>query len=498
MRAALQRPPLQPRVVALLDVDGDQQLGLAHHRVATQQRGAAAAEQELARLRGPPARDAIGEGGEGGEAQRGLQRVHVARARGRWVAAWERAGELGARLIHSARGVQVEAERAGAAGIEARSARLLQQVGQLGQVGRAGRPGPLAPLARAQIPLAQDGRDRAALLGGAARLRLLHQPREPRMECQPCGSFSARGDPPTGEEAQAREQLLGGLQRVLVGHIEPGQGARLQLLRAQREHQLGEIEPLHLGRVVRGPGVEVVLGVEAQAEPGRGAAGASRSLRRRGLRDLLHPQRRQAGPGRVSGDPRQPRIDHRGNAVDGDAGLGDVGGEDHLALGAARDGAVLLLGRQLSVQREKDQIAVRGQLAALLLRAADLAGAGEEDEQIARGAGHGELAHRGRDLLFNPSLVWPLEVFERHRKAAALAAHHLGAQVLGERGRVQRGRHGDELQVAPRARADEPQRLREREIGLQVPLVELVEQHRAHAAQVGSSSSRREKSPSVR
>ena len=90
------------------------------------------------------------------------------------------------------------------------------------------------------------------------------------------------------------------------------------------------------------------------AAPGRrgcGRRGRPAAWPRRAaiLRDL---QRRQARPGRVRGDAGQARVDHRGHAVDGDRGLGHVGGEDDLAPRGRAHRAVLLLGREVAVERQ--------------------------------------------------------------------------------------------------------------------------------------------------
>jgi len=53
----------------------------------------------------------------------------------------------------------------------------------------------------------------------------------------------------------------------------------------------------------------------------------------------------------VRGDAGEAAVDHRGHAVDGDAGLGDVGREDDLAAIGGADRAILLGGGERAVER---------------------------------------------------------------------------------------------------------------------------------------------------
>ena len=81
------------------------------------------------------------------------------------------------------------------------------------------------------------------------------------------------------------------------------------------------------------------------------APGPSRPLRRRRLADASDVQRRQPGPGRIDRDARQAAVDHRRHAFDGDRAFSHVGRQNQLALRGRRYGAVLLLRREIAIQR---------------------------------------------------------------------------------------------------------------------------------------------------
>ena len=127
---------------------------------------------------------------------------------------------------------------------------------------------------------------------------------------------------------------------------------------------------------------EVFFRVEADGEAGAGAACAARSLTGGGLADAADLQCRQAGPRGVACDAGCAGVEDGVDAFDGDGAFGDVGGEDELGLGGGGDGAVLLGGGQVAVEGQDEQAETLGQGFALALGAADLGGAGEEDEGV--------------------------------------------------------------------------------------------------------------------
>ena len=127
----------------------------------------------------------------------------------------------------------------------------------------------------------------------------------------------------------------------------------------QQQHHLGQVAALNLGRVALGPVQLAAFGPEPVAGARRGASGAAFALLGGGPADGLEEERADAALGVVARDPRQPAIHHVANAVDGDRGLRDIRGDDHLAQGIRREGEVLLLGRQVAVQGDEGEPLVR-------------------------------------------------------------------------------------------------------------------------------------------
>ncbi|GAO02033.1 hypothetical protein PSR1_00900 [Anaeromyxobacter sp. PSR-1] len=292
----------------------------------------------------------------------------------------------------------------------------------------------------------------------------------------------------------------GGVHRAEVREqrarrLERGRGRRLQPLEVrgrpeagQRQQRLREVLAQDLRDLELGPRVVVVARVEPHRAPGPRAAGAPGPLRRRGAADLLHLERGQAGPGRVRGDPGEAGVHHRHHAVDGDRGLGHVGGEDHLAARSRPHRAILLLRRQVAVQRQHVHAGAGGPGGERLAGAADLGRAGQEHEHVAVQALAVQAPHRPRHALLQPQVrrrrLLRREVLHRDLEAPPLRAERRRAQERRHRAGVERGRHRDELQIGA-GRALEPPEEREREVALQVALVELVEHHRADAGERG-------------
>jgi hypothetical protein len=121
------------------------------------------------------------------------------------------------------------------------------------------------------------------------------------------------------------------------------------------------------------------------------------------------------------------------------------------------------------VELRDDEVLARQRLRAL----ADLCRAREEHEDVAVESLLHELTHGARDLRGQGAIVGPGKVLDRDRKRAALARDDRRVEERGDRTRVERRGHDDELQVGSRG-AQTPQHA-EREIGLQVAFVELVE-----------------------
>ena len=173
--------------------------------------------------------------------------------------------------------------------------------GQCPPVRREPRPGPAA--AAGAAPATPAARRLTPLLGrllsaGPQRAELLEQP------------------DPVGD--------LAGVRRVHErepGHLAEPEGRHLEDDRRQ-------VGPQDLGLGELRPGLVVLLGVQADADPVGDAAAAARALVRAGLRDRLDREALDLGPLAVARDAGRAGVDDIPDAGNGQRGLGDVGGED--------------------------------------------------------------------------------------------------------------------------------------------------------------------------
>ena len=256
------------------------------------------------------------------------------------------------------------------------------------------------------------------------------------------------------DRPESAQQLIGRLERRGSGRVEPGQAHRIVSAGAQLERDFSEIEPPHLRREVLGASVVIRTRVEPHRPPGSGASRAAGPLRRGGAADLRDLQAGQPRPGRVRRNSRDPAVDHRRHAGHRDARFGDVGREDHLATLAGCENTVLLVGRQIAVQRQHEQPAVRGDLRDGLARFLDLRCSGQEGEHVSTALGGSEPAHGGGNLIREQPAVGTLRVLDRDVEAPPLAAHDRTTEVSCDRGCIQGRRHHDDPQVRPNGLLD--------------------------------------------
>ncbi len=226
------------------------------------------------------------------------------------------------------------------------------------------------------------------------------------------------------------------------------------------------------------------LGPQPVAHARLQAAGAATSLVGGGLAD---PHRFQPGHARARREARHTHlaaVDHDAYALDGQAGLGDRGCQHHLSTigGRGRDGAILLGGRQVAVQR--GDIDVLTGTPQRLFDPADLGDAWQKHQRAAPFLSE-RTAHHRRHIAFEPSGRLAVEVAGLDGKHAPGGVHHrCAAQPRGNGARVERRRHGDDPQVL----AQGGLRLAhqgEGEVRLEAALVQLVEDHAADTVQGG-------------
>ena len=123
----------------------------------------------------------------------------------------------------------------------------------------------------------------------------------------------------------------------------------------EREHHFSQIEPLDFRQFLNQPMSMFLPRPKPHANARRGAARPARALVGGRLADLLDEQRVDAAIRIVTRNARQPAVNHQPDAVNGQRGLGDVGGNDHLALAVTRHRGVLVLGRKFAVQRKQNK-----------------------------------------------------------------------------------------------------------------------------------------------
>jgi hypothetical protein len=359
--------------------------------------------------------------------------------------------------------------------------------------------GRLRPLERA---LARIGhRQRAGddqHLGEAAALARGedHSP-DARVDRQAREVAAERGERARGVHgAQLLQHLIAVGDGARAGRFEEGERLdRAEIERGHPQDHRGERRAQDLGLGVGGPRGELLLGIQAHADPGRHAAAAPRALLRRRLRNALDLQQRGLVAHRVALDSREPGIDHVADSRHGQRGLGDVGREHDAAAAAAREHPLLLRDGQPRVERQDLDVARVGPLreaAAQELRGlADLALAGQEHEDVA-GAFAPEVLGRGDDGVLELLLVVGLLLAGRerpvahldgvhaprnldHRRGSRLAVDH-GREVAREALGIECGRGHDHLQVRPFRQ----QLLQEaqQEVDVEAALVRLVDDER--------------------
>jgi hypothetical protein len=126
------------------------------------------------------------------------------------------------------------------------------------------------------------------------------------------GNRSGRIDRP-----EIGQQHLRPLQRARVGRLQPAEARDIDDPAGfQCEHDLGEIEPLHLRQFLRGPVVMFALRPQPQAESRRSPARPARPLLRARPADALDEQSIDAPMRIESRHPRQPRIHDDAHPVD--------------------------------------------------------------------------------------------------------------------------------------------------------------------------------------
>ncbi len=146
------------------------------------------------------------------------------------------------------------------------------------------------------------------------------------------GSAGAGGCGGGTERAQDAQQFFGALDGLRVGAVEPIEaGGVLDAQGMKEQNDFRQVAALNFRSVALGAVEVAAFGPKPVADAGRGAAGPAGALLGGGAADRFDQQGADAALGVVAGDARQAAVNHMDNAVDGDGGFGDVGGDDDFA-----------------------------------------------------------------------------------------------------------------------------------------------------------------------
>ena len=347
----------------------------------------------------------------------------------------------------------------------------------------AGRPAtPTRPRAAGQHHAGQPRVQRQATISARRRCRCHAAPPVGRPRRR-------RAAPEVGEQAAGLVEGAGGRR------VEERQRRRVGAPGGQLQGQARQVGLADLGLGVRPPGGVVDLRPQADGCARPEAAGAARPLlgRRPGDGHGLQPGQPRAGV--EHRPPGQPGVDDHPHALDGEAGLGDVGGQHDLApAGQARgQGRVLLAGGQRPVEPvDVDRAGARpsSSRSASATRSISPApgrntstsppsSARRADRTAATTAGSSrsrgppgrppQLDGMGRLSLVTTG-AGPASEPSPSRAATAVA--------------VERGRHHEDAEVGPQVRPG-VEGQRQAQVGLEAALVELVEDHQPHAVEAG-------------
>ena len=301
---------------------------------------------------------------------------------------------------------------------------------------------------------------------------------------QPCHLPADRGQAALAVDRAQLGQLLPAIgDGALVGRLQERKvldPAQAQLQHAQDHPGQAGAADLRIGELRAR--LEIGFAVQAVADAFGHAPAAALALVGAGLRDGLDMQAVELVARAVALDAGEARIDHVADARHGQRGLGHVGGQHDAPVRPRVEHAVLVLVGQARVQRQHLGIAV---LAALqrLVRVADLALAGQEDQHVAACVQPGDLVDGADDGLVDGAfaclfaLAFQRAVAHLDRIGAAFHADHRRVvEMLREAFGIDGGRGDDDLQVA--ALAQQLLQVTQQEVDVEAALVRFVDDDR--------------------
>ncbi len=472
-----------------VDVDGDEVLRLAHHTVLDERHPRPADHDAAQRPRRPTAHHPVRKSGQ----DTAQQRVRVRPGRRARTVAPKRTQELAPGPIDGAHAARVQIEPSAHRPVESGPRRLLEELGAMQQVGRA-RIGPQPDTAATaegacldtDVAFGSQRRQHRTVGGTAAPHRFAQQAGQARrhgqLEHAATGrrEYAVRPDRP-----EVAQQALGPLHAGVTRRIEPADAGHIaQAPRPQLEQRRTQIEPQDLGHLALEAMRVLGGGPQTHTAAGRRPPGAPGALFGCRPADRRHAQGIDPVLGIEARDPRQARVDDRGDALDRQRGLGDVGRQHDLTLRAAADRPLLRLQRQVAVQWHHREPVQCRQRFERRRHAADLRRTGQEHQDVTRvGEIREQPADRCRHALDQPARVGHRRVLDRHRMGPPLGGEYRTiAEVRGQPLGLEGRRHDDQLQVGAH-RVLQFTDHGQRHVPLQMPLVELVQHHDANRFQ---------------
>ncbi|MQM36937.1 hypothetical protein KBTX_00926 [wastewater metagenome] len=312
---------------------------------------------------------------------------------------------------------------------------------------------------------------------------------DPRVDGQPRDTPAQLGERlGVVQRTEFAEQPQSVADVARVRRLDEGEGvdvAEPEVLHLQ-DHR-GKVGPQDLRVGELGPGLVVILAVEADAHAGGDTPAAPGALVRACLGDRFNGQALDLGAVAVAAQAHQAAVDDVADAGHGQRGLGDVGREHHPPPAVGGEHALLLCRGEPAEQRQ--DLGTGGMVLAQCLRGlANVAFARQEYQHVPWSVA-GELVDGIEDALLETAVALVLVLAG---EGAIAHLHRVGppgdvddrriTEVPGETLRVDRGRGDDDLQVRPPGQ--EVFQVAEQEVDVEAALVGLVDDDRVVVGEV--------------
>ena len=276
------------------------------------------------------------------------------------------------------------------------------------------------------VALAQDRGKITCEAFSAEFLRLDSHVRETRMHSQFSEDAAVRGDAPRCVDGFELLQQLARLGKRCRGRrVEPGEAVGIRRAPAgQFQRERRKICVQNFRRRLRVQGGMRAFRPKPVTISRAQTAGASPTLIRCCLRHFSRHQPTHSRGGIEFGIAPKTSVNNDANAFNGEAGLGNAGGEHDFALARRRrrECRILFGTFKLTVQRHDSNTAIEIRFLQRALHAADFRGAGQEAENVS-GMITNRRAHHLCHLQLKVNVIAPWHIVRRYFKAASLCRY---------------------------------------------------------------------------